>query len=224
MPDIVVLVHTISPLISLFDALSAEVLPGVFIKHVLDEPLQEAILRRGMLVPADSARLLDHIKMAEVVGSRAVLVTCSTLSPLIGNLRPLTAIPILSINEAMVTAVIQVASKIGILATGLLALNSMQETLDTLSRKTGKSITIESHIVDGSTAALLRGDMKSYYRLIRQAILDISPSVEAIALVQASMAGVLDIIPEEERRVPIFTSPRFALEQVKAELGKLRWG
>jgi len=224
MPDIVVLVHTISPLISLFDELSAEVLPGVLVKHILDEPLLEAIHRRGGLVAADSARLLDHIKMAEVISSRVVLVTCSTVSPLIDNLRPLTALSIVSINDAMVTAVIQVASRIGILATGELELNSMQEMLDKESHKEGKSISVEPQVVAGAAAALSGGDMKMYEDLIHKAILDISPRVEAIALAQASMARILDSIPGEGRRVPVFTSPRMALEQVRSELGKLGWG
>jgi hypothetical protein len=42
--------------------------------------------------------------------------------------------------------------------------------------------------------------------------------VDVIVLAQASMARVLDVIPESERGVPILSSPHLALEQVEPYL------
>jgi aspartate/glutamate racemase len=224
MTDILVLIHTIAPLISMFDQLSAEILPGVLVKHILDEPLLEGIRQRGGLTSSDAARLLDHVKIAESIRARAVLVTCSTISHLVDHLRPLTTLPLVKIDEAMIAAAVQAGSHLAVLAIDPTALGPMQQMLEMQARQTGKEIGCESILVECAFTALLSGDHKTHDRLVRQAVFELSQRVEAIVLVQASMAHVLDEIPEKERRVPIFSSPRLALEQVRKSFGLLGWG
>ena len=43
MSGLLVMIHTVPPLIGVFDRLTAQILPGVQVKHILDEPLLEAI-------------------------------------------------------------------------------------------------------------------------------------------------------------------------------------
>ena len=224
MHDIVVFIHTISPLIEVFDQLDSEVLPGVLVKHILDEPLAESIRQRGGLTSSDSTRLWDHIKMAENIRARAVLVTCSTLSPLLDNLRPLTALPLVKIDEAMVSAAVQAGNHMGVLATNSTALAPSQILLEAQARKSGKEITCEYKLVDGAFAALLNGKAEEHDHLVRQAVIELSSRVDVVVLAQASMARVLAEIPEDERRIPIFSSPHLALEQVRKLLSGLGWG
>jgi len=223
-PDIVVLVHTISPLIGVFDRLAAELLPGVLIKHIVDEPLLEGIRQRGGLTSSDSSRMWDHIKMAESIRARAVLVTCSTLSPLLDNLRPLTALPLVKIDEAMVAAAVQAGHRLGVLATNPAALASIQIRLEAQARLSGKVITCEQKMVDGAFSALLDGNVEAHDRLIKQAVMEFATHPDVIVLAQASMASVFANIPENEIHVPIFSSPRLALEQVRKLLVDLSWG
>jgi hypothetical protein len=75
MNDIVVLIHTIPDLIGVFNQLADEVLPGVEIFHILDEPLLEGIRRwRSVLVAAT----VDHIKRKHTPGSTGELLTLPT--------------------------------------------------------------------------------------------------------------------------------------------------
>jgi Asp/Glu/hydantoin racemase len=224
MPDIVVLIHTISPLIGVFDTLAAEFLPGVLVKHILDEPLLEGIRQRGGLTSTDSARMWDHIKMAESIRARAVLVTCSTLSPLLDNLRPLTSLPLVKIDEAMIAAAVQAGYHLGVLATNPTALASTQSMLEAQARLSGKEITCELRLVDGAFSALLNGAVEEHDRLVRQAVIELSTHVDVVVLAQASMARVLADISEEERRVPVLSSPQLALGQVRKLLVDLGWG
>jgi len=224
MPDIVVLIHTISPLIEVFDTLAAEFLPGVLVKHILDEPLLEGIRQRGGLTSTDSARMWDHIKMAESIQARAVLVTCSTLSPLLDNLRPLTSLSLVKIDETMIAAAVQAGYHLGVLATNPTALASTQSMLEAQARLSGKEITCELRLVDGAFSALLNGKAEEHDRLVKQAVLEVNTHLDGIVLAQASMARVLAEIPEHERQLPIFSSPHLALEQVRKLLFNLGWG
>lgn len=224
MPDIVVFIHTILPLVGVFEQLASVHLPGVLVKHILDEPLAEGIRQRGGLTSSDSTRLWDHIKMAESIRARAVLVTCSTLSPLLDNLRPLTVLPLVKIDEAMIAAAVPAGNHLGVLATNSTALTSTQMMLEVQAKKSKKDIACEYKLVDGAFSALLTGRTDEHDRLIRQAVIEISTSVDVVILAQASMARVLAEIPESERRVPIFSSPHLALKQVRKFLVDLSWG
>jgi hypothetical protein len=88
--------------LGVFSKLGAELLPGVELKHILDELLIERVRQRGSLAPADALRLQDHIALAEEIGADAVLVTCSTISPCVDDVRPHARIPVLKIDEAMI--------------------------------------------------------------------------------------------------------------------------
>ena len=48
MSQTVVFIHTVPPLLPVFAQLGAELLPGVKVFHILDEPLIERVRRRGV--------------------------------------------------------------------------------------------------------------------------------------------------------------------------------
>jgi Asp/Glu/hydantoin racemase len=224
MSDQIVLVHTIYSLVSLFNQLTSDILPGIKVNHIVDEPLLESIRQRGGLTSSDAARVWDHVKIAEDIHARAVLVTCSTLSPVLDNLRPLTALPLVKIDEAMIEAAMQAGRRLGVLATNSLALDTIQRNLQDCITRSGKDITCEYRLVDQAFPALLNGNFEEHDRTVKKAVLDLIPTVNAVILAQASLARVLDIIPDAERPVPIISSPRLALEQVKKMLYKVGWG
>jgi len=53
-------------------------------------------------------------------------------------------------------------------------------------------------------------------------LLSLMDDVDAIVLAQASMARVVESIPVDNRRVPILSSPRLAVEQAAGVLEQLR--
>lgn len=224
MTDKIVLVHTLSALVGLFDRLASDIIPGVETKHIVDEPLLECIRLRGGLTSTDAGRLWDHIQIAEAIQARAVLFTCSTLSPLLDNLRPLTALPLVKIDEAMVARAVQAGPHLGVLATNLMALDSVRDSLQEQIIRSGKEINCEFMLVEGAYSALLNGNIDEHHNLVKRAAIELSAHVNGVILAQASMAEVAETIPDQERPVPIITSPRLALEQVKSHLKDLGWG
>ena len=93
-----VLIHTVSPLIEVFNKLCPRILPDVQVVHVLDEPLLKMIQQRGELARPDVTRLQSHVAIARKIGVKAVLVTCSTISPLVDKVRKISAMPILQFH------------------------------------------------------------------------------------------------------------------------------
>ena len=224
MAETVVLIHTVSPLIQLFDRLGNEILPGFRIIHILDEPLLVGIRQRGGLTSSDAARLWDHIKMVEGIRGQAVLITCTTISSLVDNLRSFTALPVVKIEEAMIDAAIQFGPHLGVLATNQNALDNVKQMLEARAAQTGRVIDCQGLFVPGAFDAFLNRDLETHNRLVLQAVDNLSVHVDGIVLAQASMAMVLEDTPAQEKRVPVFSSPRLALKQVRNLVGNLGWG
>lgn len=223
MPDkpTLVLIHTVSPLVAVFNALCAEIVPDARLLHILDEPLLERIRGRGGLLPEDAARLDQHVAAAESVGACAVLVTCSAVSPAVDDLQP-RAFPIFKIDSAMVAEAVRLGSTIGVLATNPTTLQPTQSLLQAAAGAAGKNIQVELRLVEGALQALMRADAPAHDRLVLDALSELAPRADVVVLAQASMARVLDGLPPGRAALPVLSSPHLALAQVKQYLDSLQ--
>ncbi len=208
-------VHTVSPLISEFNKLGAELLPGTQFVHILDELILEHIHQQGGVTQEDTARLRSHIDSAVQIRAEAVVVTCSVLSACIDEIRPTVDIPIVKIDEALVEMAVATGEKIGMLATNPTTLKPSAQILYDEATRIGKTITVIPMLVEHAFDAIRKGDGETHDRLVKQALMEFASQVDVIVLAQASMARVLNLIPENERGVPILSSPHLAIERVK---------
>lgn len=219
MKNLLVLIHTVPPLLSVFDRLGAELLPGVELMHVLDEPLLERIRQRGsQLAPEDAERVCAHVAVAEQIGANAVLVTCSTVSPCVDDVRPTVGIPVIKIDEAMIEEAVNTGTRIGVVATNETTLEPTRQLLQAQAQRRGKDIQVQLLLVKNALWALIGGDSATHDHLVKRAVLELMEQVDLVVLAQASMARVLEAIPEAERKVPVLSSPRLALAQTKTVL------
>jgi Asp/Glu/hydantoin racemase len=210
-----VLVHTLPPLINAFEQLADELLPGVIISHILDETLLERVRQRGELAAEDSERLLSHVLIAADIGADAVLVTCSTVSPCVDDIRPQVIIPVNKIDEAMITKAVKVGPRIGVVATAGTTLEPTRRLLQEEAARQNKPIEIKMALVEGALPALVTGQDALHDRLVKEATLELAKSMDVIILAQASMARVLAQISESECQAPVLSSPHLALEQLR---------
>jgi Asp/Glu/hydantoin racemase len=217
-----VMIHTLSSLVKVFTELGSELLPGVQLLHIVDEPLLSLVRRRGHLAAEDTARLQAHVVIAEQAGASAVLLTCSALSPCVDDVRPAVQIPVCKIDEAMIAEAVREGTRIGVVATNEATLGPTRRLLLDQARSVGKEVNVELVLVEHALQALLEGEASTHDRLVKEKILELSGRADIVLLAQASMARVLGIIPEEERLVPILSSPHLALAQVRRELSTSR--
>ncbi|MFN8466509.1 MAG: aspartate/glutamate racemase family protein [Caldilineaceae bacterium] len=220
MADLLVLVHTVPPLIEVFNRLAAELLPGVRLLHVLDEPLLEQVRRRGHLADEDALRLGTHVQEAARIGAAAVLITCSTVSPCVDAVRDQAEVPVLRIDEVMIREAVVQGSYIGVIATNRTTLEPTRQLLQAEGARTGRQIDVELLLVEGALPALLNGDGAAHDRLVRQAILSLAPRVDVVVLAQASIARVMSVLAQDPLGIQVLSSPHLALQQVARLLRK----
>jgi Asp/Glu/hydantoin racemase len=182
----VTFIHTLAALAPLFAELAQADLPGATVRQIVDEPLLDRIRRRGHATEDDRARLRGHLRIAEELGATAVLVTCSTLSPLLDG--ETAAIPLLKIDEAMVGEAVRRGGRIVVLATNEATLEPTKATL----HAGGLIADPELVVIEGAFGAYKRGDYAAHDSRVVDAIT--GTTADTIVLAQASMDRVIPLL------------------------------
>jgi Asp/Glu/hydantoin racemase len=217
------LIHTIPSVVGLFTVLADEILgPDVELMHVADEVLLKAVLAQGGLSPFIFRRVAQHAVAAEEAGASAVQLTCSSISPCAAPARAYVSIPVLTIDEPMVDQAVQRAHRIGVAATAVTTLQPTSDLVRQRAAAAGRSVDVDAVLCQGAHAAMLSGDLETHDRIVRQAVKDLMERNEIVLLAQASMARVAEAIPASERRAPILSTPRLALERARDVLNASR--
>jgi Asp/Glu/hydantoin racemase len=118
----------------------------------------------------------------------------------------------------MADLAVQSGSRIGVIAT---LPTTLAPTSDLVKRRAliaGKDITLTSKLCEGAFEALMSGDTETHDSKVAAALKELSSEVDVILLAQASMARVVDGLPEEEKRVPIIASPPSAIKYLASIL------
>ncbi len=208
------LIHTIPTLVEVFENLCRKALPSNPWLHILDEPLLESVRRRGRLAPQDASRVLEHVRVAENLGARLVLVTCSTISPVIDSVRPDTPLTLLKVDGPMLREAVRVGSRIGVFATNPTTVEPTRLSLLEEAARQSRAVEIKTYFVESALAALRAGDGDTHDRAVAQAVAGSISDVDVIVLAQATMARCRPAIQATRCRLPVFSSPELAIQEV----------
>jgi Asp/Glu/hydantoin racemase len=210
----VAFIHTVTTLASRFDELADELIPGVERCHVVDESLLGVTRKTGTLSAMTKRRVLGYIVSAAEGGAGLVVVTCSSIGAAVDESRGFGPVPTLRIDEPMADAAVQMGNRVGILAT---LSTTMEPTAELVARRglvAGREIELVSCLCEGAFEALAKGDRDRHDELVLAGLRRIADRVDVVVLAQASMARVTDALAEDQRTVPILSSPRLGMERV----------
>lgn len=222
MPKKLAYLHTVTSLVTLFNQLSKEILPpDVEVFHIADEMLLKLALAQGGLSPFIYRRVADHVSAAEAFGASLVQFTCSSISPCADASRPLVNIPLLKVDEPMVDQAIAVGERVGIVATASSTLKPTTDLVHARAALAGKKVQVDSVLAEGAFAALMSGDTETHDRIVRDTLKGLMSRNQVVVLAQASMARILEAMAPEERSVPVFSSPRLAVERAAKVLSQM---
>lgn len=213
----VALIHTVKSVydsfpVQLRDAfgLSAEELK---IHNIMDDFLADDPADRGEFSTVNKARLYNDIKSAEMTGADLIVVTCSTLSPTVAQIRPFVKTRIVTIDEAMAAEAVKNGTKIGLLATANSTVGASCFKLEEEAAKIGKTIEIELSHDEDAIRALKAGDITKHNVLVVKMAQKLH-NPDIIVLAQASMAP-MEAALREQFEVPVYSSPALCIAQVR---------
>jgi Asp/Glu/hydantoin racemase len=203
------LLHTSPTLTPLFTSLCRKHLPQTEIFHMVDESLIQQTIAVGKLQKVTVRRLIGMIESAASIGVDGVLVTCSSIGPATTIAARLFPFPVIRVDDAMAEKAVNQGRRIGVLATLRTTLEPTTALLREKSAAAGTSTQIEESLCEGAFEAVLAGDTETHDRMVSQALTDLVAKVDLVVLAQASMARVLQQMPE--LTVPVLSSPELAV-------------
>jgi Asp/Glu/hydantoin racemase len=210
----VAFIHTVTTLPAVFKGLMTELAPQADVFNIADESLLQNTIRSGALSKSTIRRLVSYLESAQEAGADLIMVTCSSIGPAADVGRNMVDIPVLRVDEAMATKAVASGTRIGVAATLSTTLGPTAALIERKALQAGKQITVVSQLCAGAFEALSAGDAATHDALVRKGLLELMPQVDVVVLAQASMARIVDALPESEKLVPIYSSPRLAVEHL----------
>ncbi len=217
----VCLIHTVSSLVPTFKGLCGELLGPVDLFNMVDESLLQNAIREGRLSPTTARRLVGLVVSAEEAGADVVMVTCSSVGPAVELARSFVNIPVLRVDEPMADRAVQIGKCIGVAATLRSTLEPTAELIRARARAASKDVEVVSQLCEGAFEAVTAGNTVTHDRIVTAGLKELQSRADVIVLAQASMARVVDNLPEAERRVPILSSPRLGVERLAQVVSEL---
>lgn len=212
------LLHTSATLVPVFDALMKAKLTNVDVFNLVDDSLIKDVIAHGRLRPQTARRVAQHVAAAEDAGADYILVTCSSIGPAVETAATLSAVPVLRVDRPMAEKAVATGAKIGVIATLSTTLEPTADLVARCAAAAGKKIQLISRLCEGAFEALMSGDAARHDKMVAAALAELAGQVEVIALAQASMARVVEQLPEADRKVPILASPPLAVDHLATVL------
>ena len=208
------LIHTSATLVPVFQELIDTYLKGKDLKifNIVDDSLIKNTIERGRVTPDTSRRVVDYIGSAEAAGADYIMVTCSSIGAAVESAVPLTAVPVLRVDQPMADKAVQSGKRVGVIAT---LPTTLEPTSDLVRRRAialKQDIEITSKLCDGAFEALMGGKPEIHDQMVAKALKDLAENVDVILLAQASMARVVGQLSEADKKVPILASPEIAMQ------------
>ena len=214
-PRRLALVHTVAGLVPRFRELAAELMPGVETFDIVDETLLRDATAEGKVSLETARRLMGHLAAAEHDGADAILVTCSSMGGAVDAARRFSAVPLLRVDQAMAEQAVSLGEHIGVLATLRSTLEPTAELIRRTATDAGRNVDVRARVCEGAFEALRAGDTERHDRLVLDGLTDMIGWADAVVLAQASMARVVDLLSDDQRRTPILSSPRLGMERMR---------
>lgn len=212
------LLHTSTILVPIFEQLTKAKLPNVAVFNLVDDSLIKDVIAHGHLRPQTARRVTQLVAAAEDAGADYIMVTCSSIGAAVETAATLTSVPVLRVDQPMADRAVSTAKRIGVIAT---LSTTLEPTADLVRRRAaaaGREIELTARLCDGAFDALMNGDATRHDAAVAATLRDLASQVELIVLAQASMARVVDTLPEIDRRTPILASPPIAVDYLSTVL------
>jgi Asp/Glu/hydantoin racemase len=207
----VCLLHTVTSLPAVFAGLLPAEVGAVDAVNMVDETLLRDTVEHGLL-PRTRRRVAAYARFAEESGAAAMLVTCSSIGEAAEEAHAEAGIPVYRVDAPMAAEAVRAGGRIGILAT-LAA--TLRPTGDLLRREATDPREIRESVCPGAFEALKAGDTERHDAIVADEARRLAAEVDVLVLAQASMARVVDALPAGAVNVPVLTSPRSGVRQLR---------
>lgn len=213
----VAVIHTSFVSVEDLKSMFKEIMPQVQMVNIVDDSLLPEVIESGGLTPSVIRRICSYALQAEEMGVDLILNQCSSVGEAVDVARTMLKTPYIKIDEPMALQAVDIGGRITVVATLPTTLNPSVALIEKAANDTGKRIQINRCLVEGAFELLIGGKRDQHNQMVLEAIREKQASSDVIVLAQGSMICLLPQL--SDITVPVLTSPRLGVENVKKRLG-----
>lgn len=206
--------NSVQPILSAFQQHA----PDAVLVNFMDESLIFELNERKVITNDMIRRLVELISKAERSGVDGILLTCSSFTPCVEQIRDLFDKPLLSADMSMLEKAAEIGNRIGVIATVEAAGPTTEGLLKQAAAEKEKEVEIKTVVIYEAFKALQDGRKEEHDRIILEQIKQLESHSDVIVLAQFSMARVME--QENDFRVPVLTSPEISVKAIMDEVEK----
>jgi hypothetical protein len=185
--------------------------------NLLEDSLSEDRAKSRDIPDELTERFIALTHYAKLIGSDAVLFTCSAFSKAIEVAAAGVDFPVLKPNEAMFEAAIRKGGKTAMLYTFPPSREGMEQEFREEAQRLNPEATITSLLVEGAVDAIRAGDVATHNSLVA-AVASKLRGFDAITLAHFSTARARAAV-ETVTEIPVMTSPDAAVAKLRSMFG-----
>jgi len=210
----IALIHTVRSVLEGFEPQLRQALSGpVLIHNIFDDFLATDPAVLGFFSDVNKRRLANDLENAALTGADLVIVTCSTLTPAVAELRGSVGVPVLAIDDAMCRLAVTHGPRILVMATARSTLEPTTAKIREEAGKAGVPAEIRTVLREKALAALKAGDAEGHDAILEEAAREIRDA-DVVVLAQASMARAAGRVAAA-CGVPVLASPGLCVAEAK---------
>lgn len=180
--------------------------------NIVDEVLISNTHREGRFTQYNMERLLSDMKTADEEKSDLLVVTCSSLTPYVLELRESIRTPLITIDVDMCRRAAEEGSVITVLATAPTAVAPVVNRIEENLKRRGKNAFLSSALTEDAMTALKNGNTDLHDSLL-VSLAETFPDTDLFVLAQASMVTAQHRI-ENATGKRVLSSPESCIEEV----------
>jgi Asp/Glu/hydantoin racemase len=213
-PPRIVLLHATPVAMEPVKTAFAALWPEAELVNLLDDSLSVDRARDPELTPAMVDRFVALGRYGASLSAAGLLITCSAFGPAIDRLAAETAIPVLKPNEAMFEAAIAQGNRVGMLATFVPSVATMEAEFVEYAQRAGSNARLKTVLVDGAMDALRQGDAATHNQVLAAHAADLG-DVDTIMLAHFSTSRAADAVSAAVT-VPVLSAPSAAVTRMRS--------
>lgn len=210
------LVHSTRLVIESLHQVVSSNCPDAEFVHIMDEGILRKLASEGQVTPAIVQWLGNMVVSAENIGAKMVVVSCSSLSPGVNQVRERVSIPVLKIDEPMIEHAISKADRIGLVMTNPTTEAPSKLLFKEVCSRRNSNAELIPRLCPDAFNKLNRGDIQGHDDEVARTIETLLLETDVVMLAQISIARVKSRIDESTRK-RVYSS----LDFVALEINKI---
>ena len=213
------LIHSTRLVVDPVHRVVASQCPDVEIIHIVDEGILKVLFGLGEINERITGWLGRLVDSAVGTGADMAVLSCSSLSPAVNDVREKVSIPFLKIDEPMAEQAVRTSDRIGLVATNHTTPKPSTMLIEEVAQRFGKKVTVVPRVQADAFLKLNDGDIDGHDNVVVQAVEELLQETDVVLLAQISIARVKDKM-DEKTKARVYSSLDFIGPKINEILGK----